>query len=67
MSPLSDFIAWMRRRRAARMIKIAEQKRAVTMAQIASRKDQRKEFIPLYGPLREATTASLRAYVEGQR
>jgi len=66
MNPLDLFLAWMRRRRASRIIAQAEHKRAVTMAQIAERRKKRREFVPLYQPLREATTASLRAYVEGQ-
>ena len=66
MSPLSDFIAWMRRRRAARMIKIAEQKRAAVQAQIAYRKPKKAEYKFLEGILKSATEDSLRATVEGR-
>lgn len=66
MNPIIAFLAWRNRRRASRIIAQAEHKRTVTMAQIAERRQKRREFVPLYTPLREATTASLRAYVEGR-
>lgn len=66
MNPVAAFLAWRNRRRAARIIAQAEHKRTVTMAQIAERRQKRREFVPLYGELRQATQASLRAYVEGR-
>lgn len=66
MNPLARFLAWRNRRRASRIIAQAEHKRLVTMQQIAERKTARKEHRPLLHPLREATMASLRAYVEGR-
>lgn len=66
MNWLASFIAWRRKKAAARIIAQAEHKRTVTMAQIAERRQKRREFVPLYTPLREATEASLRAYVEGR-
>lgn len=66
MNPVAAFLAWRNRRRAARIIAQAEHKRTVTMAQIAERRNGHREYKPLLHPLREATTASLRAYVEGR-
>ncbi|MDE2105692.1 MAG: hypothetical protein KGL39_51165 [Patescibacteria group bacterium] len=64
---LAPFFAYFARIRAERAIRIAERKRSVIMAQIASRKASHKEWKPLAGLLRDATTASLRAYAMGKR
>jgi alkylation response protein AidB-like acyl-CoA dehydrogenase len=66
MSLLAQFLAWRRKKIASRLIAQAEHARRVTMAQIAERKEARREHKPLLHPLRQATMASLRAYVEAR-
>lgn len=63
MNPLAMFLAWHARKRAARLIKAAEQQRAAIIAQIADRRAHRREWKPLGGLLRQSTNASLRASV----
>jgi hypothetical protein len=62
-NPLTLFNAWLARKRAARLVKAAEQQRAAIMAQIAERRARKAEWKPLGGLLRQATEASLRASV----
>lgn len=66
MSPLADFLAWLSRRRAERAIRAAERSRAAIMAQKANRKARHQAFRYLDGDLRQATNASLRAFVGGR-
>ncbi len=66
MNPLSAWFAFIARKRAARLVKAAEQQRAAIIAQIAERRARKREFRPMVGMLRQATEASLRASV-GQR
>lgn len=61
MNPLALFNAWLARKRAARLVKAAEHRRAALMAQIADRRAHRQEFRPMVGMLRQATEASLAA------
>ena len=64
MNPLAMFFAWKARRRAARLLREAERRRAAILAQIADRKAHKRQWVPKLGELQQATAASLRAYVE---
>lgn len=66
MNWLASFIAWRRKKAAARIIAQAEHKRAAVQSQMAYRKPRKREYKYLMGVLQEATKASLRAYVEGR-
>ena len=66
MNPLALFNASRQRKRAARLVKAAEQQRAAIMAQRQFRKAKHRAFRYLDGDLMQATNASLRASV-GQR
>ena len=63
MNPLSAWFAFLARKRAARLVKAAEQQRAAIIAQIAERRAHKREWKPLGGLVRQATEASLRASV----
>jgi hypothetical protein len=62
-SPLALFNAWRQRKRAARLVKAAEQQRSAIIAQRQARKEKHRAFRYLDGDLMQATNASLRAYV----
>lgn len=61
MNPLAPFLAYIARKRAARLIKAAEQRRAALMAQQQFRKAKHRAFRYLDGELRAATNSSLAA------
>jgi hypothetical protein len=61
MNPLSLFLAWRDRRRAAYAMRIAERRRAALMAQQQYRKAKHRAFRYLDGELRAATNSSLAA------
>lgn len=63
MNPLGPFLVYIARKRSERAMRIAERQRAALMAQIADRRQHRREFRPMFGMLRQATNASLRASV----
>jgi hypothetical protein len=64
MNPLASWFAFLARKRAARLIKAAEQQRAAIIAQRQFRKAKHRAFRYLDGDLMQATNASLRASVE---
>jgi hypothetical protein len=61
MSPLADFLAWLSRRRAARIIRDAERKRTAIARQIDERRSHKAEWRPLLSDMRRATNSSLAA------
>lgn len=63
MSPLAPFIRWLNRKRSERQLRIAERQRQAIIAQIADRRQHKREWKPLGGLLRQSTNASLRASV----
>lgn len=66
MNPLAMFLAWRAHRRAARLVKAAEHRRAAIIAQRQFRKAKHRAFRYLDGDLMQATNASLRASVGGR-
>ena len=66
MNPLQPFLAWLSRRRAKRIAAREEHRRQVIISQIANRKRRHKAHVPLLGSLKDATTAALRADVQGR-
>ena len=65
ISLLSPWLNWLSRRRAKQALLRAERKRAAVTAAIEARRVGHREFRPLFGVLRDATNASLRASVDG--
>lgn len=63
MNPLGPFLAYIARKRSERALRIAERQRTALMAQIADRRQHKREWRPMVGMLRQSTNASLRASV----
>lgn len=63
MNPLAPFIAWLARRRAARIIASEAHRREVIMRQIAERREKHREWKPLTSDLRRSTFNQLAAEV----
>lgn len=63
---VTTWLRWRYGKRMAREASALEHRRVVLIAQISARKEERKEWKPLLGRLRDATTAALRAEMGGR-
>lgn len=61
INPLAPFLAYLARKRSERAMRSAERRRAAIIAQIADRKQHKREWKPLRGLLAHSTNASLAA------